>query len=155
MPYCWNQKIRIFYQTFGESQNPPLLLIHGLGSNNQDWNIQIPAFINFLYIITIDLRGHGKSDKPKQLYRIRDYASDCVSCLDNLSINRCHILGLSLGCFTGFELTIHFPERILSFIGVNGTASVGMKSLKQNVKQQKPIAKNKVGSIKLHFKRTY
>jgi pimeloyl-ACP methyl ester carboxylesterase len=133
MPYCRNQKIRIFYQTFGKRENPPLLLIHGLGSNHQDWNLQIPAFIDLFFIISIDLRGHGKSDKPKQLNRIRDHAKDCIACLDHLSMDRCHILGLSLGCFTGFELGIHFPERVLSFISVNGSASVVMKSLKQKL----------------------
>ena len=50
--------------------------------------------------------------------------------MTELNIDRTHILGLSLGCAVGYELAIHYPELVHSFIGVNMGPSLGSKSLK-------------------------
>ncbi|NHJ49687.1 MAG: alpha/beta hydrolase [Asgard group archaeon] len=128
MPKISHNGVAINYEIFGTGD--PLLLIHGLGSNAQDWEPQISSFSKNYRVIAVDLRGHGESDKPKGPYNIRQFADDCKQLLTELNINRVHILGLSLGCAVGYELAIHYPELIHSFIGVNMGPSVGSKSLK-------------------------
>lgn len=130
MPYCLKKQHRIYYEIHGKKDSPPILLIHGLGSSSQDWTLQIPALESHFFVITLDLTGHGKSSRPKKKVSIRDFALDCIQVLDHLSVSRTHLLGLSLGCFTGFELITSFPHRFLSFIGVNGTASIKLTNAK-------------------------
>ena len=128
MPKISINGVAINYEVTGKGD--PLLLIHGLGSNAQDWDLQISFFSENYTVIAVDLRGHGLSDKPKGPYTIRQFADDCNQLLTELNIDRTHFLGLSLGCAVGYELAIHYPELIHSFIGVNMGPSVGSKSLK-------------------------
>lgn len=128
MPKISINSVTINYEVTGKGD--PLLLLHGLGSNAQDWEVQISAFSKNYSVIAVDLRGHGLSDKPKGPYTIRQFADDCNQLLTELNIDRTHILGLSLGCAVGYELAIHYPELVHSFIGVNMGPSIGSKSLK-------------------------
>ena len=75
--------IDIFYEIHGEGE--PLLLIHGLGSSSRDWEYQIPQFSKMYKVITIDLRGHGKTSKPKGSYSIRGFADDVALFLEALN----------------------------------------------------------------------
>ncbi len=61
--------VSINYEVSG--QGPALVLLHGWTENHNFWKFQIPAFTKDYMVLTIDLRGHGESDKPKKdtLYR--------------------------------------------------------------------------------------
>jgi 3-oxoadipate enol-lactonase len=117
MPYLSANGIRLYYQTAGEG--PPLLLLHGLGSASDDWQLQIPIFAGQFRVVAMDLRGHGHSDKPRGPYSMRDFASDAVVLLDGLAIPRAHVLGLSLGGMVAQQLALDYPHRVSSLILVN------------------------------------
>ncbi len=132
MPHCAHDSLEIYYETHGSPTSPPLMLIHGMGSNTGDWNFQIPVFQTKFFVITVDLRGHGQSSKPKGPHTVTEFAGDCIAVLDHLKIQNSHVLGLSLGCFTALEMAIRYPDRLqgCGVIGVNGTASVSLDSWK-------------------------
>ncbi|MHA1520712.1 MAG: alpha/beta fold hydrolase [Promethearchaeota archaeon] len=132
MPHCAHDTLEIYYETHGSPSSPALMLIHGMGSSHKDWDFQIPAFQSKYFVITIDLRGHGQSSKPKGPHTVTDFAGDCIAVLDHLKIQNMNVLGLSLGCFTVLELAIRYPDRLqgCGVIGVNGTASVSLDSWK-------------------------
>lgn len=117
MPYLSANGIRLYYQTAGEG--PSLLLLHGLGSASDDWQLQIPIFAGHFRVVAMDLRGHGRSDKPRGPYAMRDFASDAVALLDGLMIPRAHVLGLSLGGMVAQQLALDFPRRVSSLTLVN------------------------------------
>lgn len=104
MPTMKINDIDMYYEIHGEGD--PLLLIHGLGSSSRDWEYQIPQLLKLYKVITIDLRGHGKTSKPKGPYSIRGFADDVASFLEAFNIKQVNILGLSMGTATGFELAI-------------------------------------------------
>ena len=74
--------IEIYYEISGQGE--PLLLIHGLGSCSEDWQLQVPVLSQYYRILTPDLRGHGKSDKPPQRYNVDITTSDIVELLKSL-----------------------------------------------------------------------
>jgi pimeloyl-ACP methyl ester carboxylesterase len=76
---------------------PKVLLIHGIGSSSRDFDPVIDGLVEVMTPITIDLRGHGESDKPSAGYHYEDYASDLDRLLQALGIERPIILGHSLG----------------------------------------------------------
>ena len=114
--------IEMYYEIHGEGE--PLLLIHGLGSSSRDWEYQIPQFSKLYKVITIDLRGHGKTSKPKGPYSIRGFADDVALFLEALNIKHVSVLGLSMGTATGFELAINYPDLVKSLIAVNMSAKL-------------------------------
>lgn len=120
--------IDIYYEMTGEGE--PLLLIHGLGSSTRGWVTQVPEFSKKYQVITIDLRGHGKTDKPKGPYSMAMFAKDIVNFLKSLEVGPIHVLGISLGGSIAFQLTIDYPNTVKSQIIVNASPGLSMGKFK-------------------------
>jgi len=74
----------------------PLLLLHGLGGSHDDWRMQIPGFAAKYRVIVPDLRGFGVSER-REPFTIQQHARDMMALLSALSIERAHVVGLSMG----------------------------------------------------------
>lgn len=110
----------IHYRTKGKGT--PVVFLHGLGSCTDDWNIQTNYFRSTHHTITIDLRGHGKSDKPrphKAEYSIKRMAKDVSEVFLHLKIKKAHLVGLSMGGCTALQLALDFPEKVYSLVLIN------------------------------------
>jgi len=129
MPKKLIRDININYEITGEGQ--PLLFIHGLGSSLRDWEEQVPIFSKNFKVITLDLRGHGQTDKPRGPYSIAMFANDIADLIKSLKIGPVHVVGISLGGAIGFNLAIFHPEIAKSLTVVNMSASVPIKTLKE------------------------
>ncbi len=108
--------VRIHYTD--EGRGDPVVLLHGLHSSG-DINWRMPGIIAHLTphyrVITIDLRGHGRSDKPNDpsAYGVQ-LAEDVVRLLDHLHIRRAHIAGYSMGGMIAMKLLVQHPDRVQS-----------------------------------------
>ena len=122
MPERKVNDINMYYEITGEGE--PLLFIHGLGSSTRDWEEQVPFFSQKYKVITIDLRGHGKTDKPKGHYTIPMFSDDIAKLLEALQISSTHVIGISLGGGIAFQLTVDNPELIKSLVAVNAAVGV-------------------------------
>jgi len=129
MPQKLIRDININYEIIGDGQ--PLLFIHGLGSSLRDWEEQVPVFSKKFKVITLDLRGHGQTDKPKGPYSISMFAEDIAELIKSLKVDPVHVVGISLGGAIGFHLAIDHPDITKSLVVVNMSASVPIKSLKE------------------------
>jgi len=123
--------VEMYYELAGEGE--PLLLIHGLGSSTRDWEYQVPTFSQKYQVITIDLRGHGKSDKPKGPYNMQMFARDIAELLKKLDIESVHILGISLGGGIAFQFAVDYPELVKSLIIVNAGIEIPTDSFKMKL----------------------
>ena len=95
------------------------MLIHGLGSSGADWAFQIPALGPHFHMIMPDLRGSGRSHKPKQRYEIAEFGTDLWSLLDALKIDRVSLLGFSLGGAVALEMAVLRPHSVTRMVLVN------------------------------------
>jgi 3-oxoadipate enol-lactonase len=111
MPYAQINGIRLHYEV--EGYGPPLLFIAGLGQPAIAWDPELIRTLARSYqVVTYDNRGTGLSDKPDEPYSISLFASDAVGLLDELSIPRAHIFGVSMGGMIAQELGVHYPPRV-------------------------------------------
>lgn len=110
-----NIKLNTYVST-DDRDKPAILFIHFSGGTLQMWNGIIPFFQDQYRIIAPDLRGHGKSDRPLRGYHIDDFAHDMFLLLQELNINKCHIVGSSLGAEVGLSLAASHPEMVLSLV---------------------------------------
>ncbi len=131
MPKEKVKDIEIYYELTGEGEN--LLLIHGLGSSTRDWEEQVSFFSQKYQVITIDLRGHGKTDKPKGPYSMKMFAEDIAELLKKLGINSIHVLGISLGGGIAFQFAVDYPELVKSLIIVNAGIEMPVDSFKMKL----------------------
>ena len=108
--------LAIAYETYGEGE--PVLLIHGFASNGiVNWveTGWVETLTGAGYrAITIDNRGHGQSDKPRDAaaYHPTEMAADAVRLLDHLGIDRAPLLGYSMGARISAFAALAHPERV-------------------------------------------
>jgi len=118
MLFAINNGVKIHYKLEGKGK--PLVLLHGFTDTLESWHNY--NYVNSLkddyQLILIDLRGHGLSDKPhdSEKYTIEILASDIITVLDEIEVEKAHFWGYSMGGHIGFGLSKHSPERFLSFI---------------------------------------
>ena len=93
-----------------------ILFLHYGGGNLVMWRDVVPFFQDDFHIVLVDLRGHGKSDKPKEGYHIDDMAEDIVEVLDFLGIEKAHVVGSSLGAEVGLSLAANHPDKVRSLV---------------------------------------
>lgn len=122
MPKAQANGIEIYYETFGDPANPPILLINGLGSQMTRWPEAFCAKLTAkgYFAIRYDNRDVGLSTwfKPGDSYRLEDMAGDAVGLLDALNIERAHIAGVSMGGMIAQTVAARHPERILSLTSI-------------------------------------
>ena len=133
--------IEIEYETFGDPNNPALILMEGHGAQMVKWDTEYCKMFaaKNLYVIRFDNRDCGLSTKfdgievdlgavlkaalleetvPPVPYTLSDMAGDVVGLLDFLKIDSAHIFGVSLGGMIAQVLTIEHPTRVRSLISV-------------------------------------
>ena len=128
MPKIRVGDIDLYYEESG--QGPALLLIHGLGSSCRDWEVQVPHFSTHFRVITCDVRGHGRSDKPRSKYSIPQFAADIAELLNALVVGPAHLVGISMGGMIAFQLAVSYPELVKSLVIVNSGPELVVHSLR-------------------------
>ncbi len=123
MPFTLVDRVNLYYEVQGQGQT--LLFIHGLGSSTQDWGPQVAEFSQKYQVVTFDLRGHGRSDKPAGPYSIPLFASDTAGLLKALGVDAAHVAGISLGGAVAFQLAIDCPFMVKTLTIVNSGPSMG------------------------------
>lgn len=123
--------VDLHFEAVGEGE--PLVLIHGLGSCGQDWGPQVGSFSDRYHVIALDLRGHGRSSKPRGPYSIPVFAQDTAALLRALQVGPAHVVGISLGGMVAFQLAVDAPELVKSLAIVNSGPAVPADTFKQRL----------------------
>ena len=93
-----------------KGQGYPILCLHGHPGSSASMSV----FTNYLsqqyMTITPDLRGYGKS-QCQQNFAMEDHLEDLKELLDKYNIERCLLLGWSLGGIIAMELALLMPDR--------------------------------------------
>ena len=99
-----------------KSERLPLVMLHGGGPGASSWSNfgpALPGFAEEFRTILVDQPGFGASDKPPVVGNYYRFASDAVlALLDELGIERVHLLGNSLGGGTAMRLALSHPDRV-------------------------------------------
>jgi pimeloyl-ACP methyl ester carboxylesterase len=69
-------------------------------------------------VITVDLLGHGRSDRPRDMWRysMASYATQVVALMDHLKIEQAVVMGTSLGANVALEIAAHDPQRLRGMV---------------------------------------
>jgi len=119
--------VRIAYQTSGEG--PPLVCCHAMGWDHTLWDFHRARFSASFRLITFDQRGSGDSDHPpfidgeECLYTVDTFGDDLRAVLDELDIEKAHVIGYSMGAVSALSFATRWPERVDRLILVSSMAS--------------------------------
>jgi pimeloyl-ACP methyl ester carboxylesterase len=113
MPSFGTRGFSIYYETYGDDGRAPLVLVMGMGGTCQGWTVTtVPELSKQRRVIIFDNRGAGRSEDPGTPFTTADMAEDTLALLDELEIERAHVLGGFLGGMVAQELAIAHPERV-------------------------------------------
>ncbi len=97
----------------------PVILVHGLLlSQEMHRPLAYDLAAHGNRVITIDLLGHGESDRPRDMWRysMRFFADQVVGLMDHLEIDQAVVMGTSLGANTALEVAASAPERLRGMV---------------------------------------
>ena len=115
MPFAISDDgIKLHYEVTGITKKSPVLLVQGLGSEKNSWNLQRAALGLKHRTIAFDNRGAGRSEKPIGSYSLERMASDAIAVLDAAGIETAHIVGLSMGGAISQIIALKYPNRVRS-----------------------------------------
>lgn len=140
--------VELCYQTFGNPDDEPLLLVMGLGGPMTWWDPQLCTLLarSGFYVIRYDNRDTGRSSrgtgrvtrpmlvqaflgrKVRAPYAITDLAADAFGLLDHLGITSAHVTGVSMGGMIAQTMAIAQPARVRSLVSImssTGRRTVG------------------------------
>lgn len=155
--------LELCFDSFGDPEDPPMLLIMGLATQLIHWDDEFCKMLakKGFWVIRFDNRDIGKSTKLthhkapgitaflahqwfgkrfRAPYYLNDMATDTFGLMDALSIERAHIVGVSMGGMIAQTMAIIEPKRVISLTSIMSTtgarslprakASVSMKMLR-------------------------
>jgi pimeloyl-ACP methyl ester carboxylesterase len=96
----------LYYEVTGEGE--PVVLIHGFSLDSRLWDAQAAALASDFRVIRYDLRGHGRSAPIEAPYSGYE---DLRHLLDELSIERAALVGLSAGARIAVDFALAYPGR--------------------------------------------
>ncbi len=138
MPYAQSGGLRIYYESHGDG--PTLVLLHGAGGNHAAWWQQTAYFRPAYRVITIDLRGFGKSDSVAEGPDSLDFPGDVLAVLDHAGIGRATILGQSIGAVAALRFAVAHPERIDAVILAHSLGGINHPELTPLVAADRAVA---------------
>jgi pimeloyl-ACP methyl ester carboxylesterase len=99
-------------------EGPPLVLVHGFTGHRDDFIGVLPALARRRRVIAPDLRGHGDSHSSAATsdYTFEQVVNDLFGLLEHLGIDRCDLLGHSMGGMITLRFALAHPDRVRALI---------------------------------------
>ena len=97
----------------------PLILIHGLLLSQQmHWPLAEALAARGNRVITVDLLGHGESDRPRDMWRysMHIFGQQVIALMDHLEIEQAAVMGTSLGANAALEIASQQPQRLRGMV---------------------------------------
>jgi len=98
---------------------PAFVFVHGWTCNRSFFAPQAAHFARQHRVVSIDLRGHGESDKPQGPYPIAAYADDIAYVIEQLGLGKTVAVGHSMGGIAVLQLAAAHPDRVAAIVMVD------------------------------------
>ena len=112
------QGIKLAYEDQGVGK-PAFLFVHGWACNRSAFAPQAAHFARRHRVVSVDLRGHGESDKPQGPYSIMTHAEDLAYIIEHLGLGKVVAVGHSMGGLTVLQLAAAYPDHVAAIVMVD------------------------------------
>lgn len=112
--------VRIAYEVFGEGEQTVLFPPVDPIVESRAWKAQVPWLARRARVVTIDPRGNGRSDRPRDPadYADVEFARDTVAVMDALGVDSAVLVGLCASVWTSLLVAADHPQRVRGLVAV-------------------------------------
>jgi 3-oxoadipate enol-lactonase len=110
---------RLFYRL--EGSGPTLVFIHGFSFDQRMWAAQQEAFRAHYRVISVDMRGFGRSEATSA--RPGSFTDDLKSVLTECGVEQAVLIGHSAGAIVACDFAIHHPNQVKALVLVNAAVA--------------------------------
>lgn len=116
-----SQRQQLHYVDWGNSEAPPLILVHGARDHCRSWDWVAQDLRNDWHVIAPDLRGHGDSAwSPEGNYNMMSFTYDLTQLIHQLNLAPVSIVAHSLGGAISLRHTALFPDTVTKLVAIEG-----------------------------------
>ena len=118
-------QLRFRYLDWGNEGLRPMLFLHGGALTAHTWDLCCLALRDEFHCIALDQRGHGDSDwAPDANYSIAAQREDVRGFVEQLGLDRCVLVGMSMGAINALAFAIHYAERLSHLVLIDAGPEV-------------------------------
>jgi pimeloyl-ACP methyl ester carboxylesterase len=107
--------VRLAYEEAGRG-DPPLVFVPGGSCDRWSFHEQMAHFSGRHRCVSVDLRGHGESDRPQQAYTMAGYADDLAWLIGELGLDRPVVVGHSMGAAVALQLAADHADAVRAVV---------------------------------------
>ncbi|KAF6216229.1 hypothetical protein GE061_000569 [Apolygus lucorum] len=138
--HCYIQlpNIKLHYVESGDKSKPLLILLHGFPEFWYCWRHQIKEFSKDYWVVAVDLRGYGDSEKPPSVkyYSMKYLSEDVKNLIEGLGRQKAILVAHDWGGIAAWSTVLRYPEMIEKFVILNAPHPVAFnKHLVSSLKQ--------------------
>jgi pimeloyl-ACP methyl ester carboxylesterase len=117
------------YVDLGSGEGEPVVFVHGLGGQWQNWLENIPRVAQERRTLALDLPGFGVTPEPRDRITIPGYGRFVDAFCERLELDPVALVGNSMGGYVAAEVAIQFPARVSRLVlasaaGISSAATV-------------------------------
>ena len=146
-----------FYVFNKKEQSIPVVFIHGVGLTYEIWQPQLDFFKNYSNL-SYDILGHGKSSLTKQNINFDDFSEQLIELINELKIEKIHLVGFSIGSLIARNFATRYSERLQSLIllgSIYKRSEQQQKTVNERFEQAKKELKLSSQALKRWFSDKY
>jgi pimeloyl-ACP methyl ester carboxylesterase len=138
VPFARSEGANIYYEVHGAG--PAVLFVHGSGGHHAAWWQQVADLRDDYTVITVDLRGFGKSDSAFEEFDSRDFPDDILAVLAAAGVPKAVLVGQSIGAAAGLKAALRAPERAAGVVLAHSLGGIDHPDLAALVKADRAEA---------------
>ncbi|CAL8116048.1 unnamed protein product [Orchesella dallaii] len=130
--------LKIHYVENGDRSKPLMLFVHGFPEFWFSWRHQLKHFSSTHWVVAMDMRGYGDSEKPTSIseYKAEYLVKDVCELIKALGRNKCTLVAHDWGGVVAWSVAAHFPEMVEKLIILNSPHPIAFhKKIKSSITQ--------------------
>ncbi len=133
--YYFGNKDKIYYRKNKFMKRPTIVFIHGLSGSSSAWLPYEKKFEKRYNVLSLDLRGHGKSFRPLTLkdYKIQSFSNDVYKIMKKEKITKPIMVSHSFGNLIALDLVKKHQNKIKALVLVNADAAPGERKIAKTI----------------------
>ena len=118
--------VELYYEVTGDlASKEAIVFLNGVMASTTSWVYQVELFKKLGYKILLhDFKGQLKSDKPVGPYTFHQHAFETVELMQEVGIDKAHIVGTSYGGEVGLRMAIDFPVFVQSLTVIDSVSEL-------------------------------